>query len=121
MSVANPRNLKEWSEYISTLEGVALWNKARVANRVPFVQLLLEEKLSPDDIEQVFVFFAKRFEDLESTPPGGGYFDLLGMLDTGQTKGVTLPVDVVYEEEPDKFDKDTLKLDLESEWEQAEE
>jgi hypothetical protein len=65
--------LKEWERYISTLSGEALRSKAIAANSYRFVQILLSEGLSSEEINTIFQMFANQFLKTEQTPPSDGY------------------------------------------------
>ena len=67
---------KEWRDYFQTLDGEALREKAIAANTASFVQSLQQEKLSAQEIHQVFIALAKRFKDTGQRPPSDGFYNL---------------------------------------------
>lgn len=118
MSVARPENLKEWREYISTLSRDEITSKCIACNTMRFVRLMTseEEGMSMEDVEGIFLAFAKRFDDVALRPPGKGVFDIAELMDSPEAEKLELPKDVEYEPEPDEIDEFVDSTDLEEEW-----
>lgn len=124
MSVARPKNLKEWQQYISTIERRALTSKLIACNTLRFCDTMLEEGMSMSDIEGIFRAFAKRLIDVDLRPPGcpGGAFSISGLMVEPETLKIELPTDVEYETELDDVEQfaDSLdnQADLEDAWDE---
>lgn len=58
----NPQTVLEWDGYIKTLSGPDLRSKAMAANSLAFVQILQEEGMSPSEITEVLLGWARRVE-----------------------------------------------------------
>jgi hypothetical protein len=83
MAETFPASVEEWQQYISGLTGDVLWAKATACNHIGFVRMLEDEGYSPDEIEAVFLAFAKQFQADGQEPPsgeGGDYFDFMDLL-----------------------------------------
>lgn len=117
MSVANPKSLEEWAQYISTLEGNSLWSKLSAANSVTFVTRLIDiEEYPAMDVTTIFRYFAKRCLDADLKPPLDGYYDIVGMMRDPETEKIKLPEDAVYVPEPDELDRTISEMNLQSDW-----
>ena len=77
-----PKTIDEWREYVSSLSGEELRSKARAANSWTFVQMLQDEKMSPEDISELFRLFAAQFVQTGQMPPSdGGYTNYAEIAD----------------------------------------
>ncbi len=76
MSAQRPRTLEEWTAYLGTLTEEELWDKAVAANRAPFVQTLLAEGYTTEEVTGVFTAVARRFRELGQRAPDEGWYDL---------------------------------------------
>ena len=76
MSLRHPRTPAEWRAYIEGLSDDELWEKAVAANTASFVQAMIKEGSSSEDLEGIFVALAKRFAQAGQRPPADGWFDL---------------------------------------------
>lgn len=70
-----PRTMAEWAAYIAALDAGALARKARAVNAIDVVERLLEDGLTPDEVETVYVLFAQRMRALGVRAPDGGLYD----------------------------------------------
>lgn len=71
-----PKTLAEWATYIASLKGEVLWSKAIAANSIGFVDQLLAEGYSADEIESILILLGRQFQSLGQTPPGRALYDL---------------------------------------------
>jgi hypothetical protein len=81
-----------------------------------FLDVLQEDGLSMTDVEQVMQALARRFLDLEVKPPGGGVFDLVGLVESEEVFGSPLPENVKLVPEPDKIERTIQANDLRARW-----
>ncbi len=59
MSTARPESLQDWAAYIATLDGARLASKWSAANTIDFAARLQAEGLTQDEVETVYVLFAR--------------------------------------------------------------
>jgi len=117
MSVANPETIEEWRQYISTLNELELFSKARAANTQKFNKTLLSEGYDNSEVHAILQAFAKRFVDLKLQPPSdGGVIDFVKAMGSPDVAKLKLPKGVIYEPEPDQIDRAVAEADLETEW-----
>lgn len=70
------------------VSGPALRRKAIAANNVRFVESLLEDGLTPQEVEKTFVMIAQRLAEDGQRPPKIGLYDYTKMQDPGFEPGV---------------------------------
>jgi hypothetical protein len=70
-----PRTMAEWAAHIAALDAAGLARKARAINSIDTVDRLLEDGLAADEVETVYVLFARRMKELGVQPPDGGLYD----------------------------------------------
>lgn len=75
MSTSRPETLADWAAYIATLDGERLVSKARAANTYDFAARLLDEGLTMDEAETVYVLFARQIARCD-VRVGLGLYDL---------------------------------------------
>lgn len=83
----NPQTVEEWFEYIASLPPEDLFEKARVANTLEFVQVLRGEGLPPKDITRILKHFGARLLALDMALPGrtdGAYLDYASLMEQGR-------------------------------------
>lgn len=83
MSIEVPENLDEWKQYIQRLPPGDVYEKARAANTMRFVEILKEEGYSAEEIDKILFRFAKRLHEEDRFIPGSGgtqYLNLRTLL-----------------------------------------
>lgn len=106
MSTTRPETLEQWAHYIAGLSGADLRSKARAVNRIDFVEELLDDGYSPDDVETLFVLLAQHLERTGEMLPDSGLYSYRRMAKQSPPVAVALPEAHAGEPVPD--DADTL-------------
>ena len=65
----NPQTLDEWQSYVLSLNETDLFNVAVAAGSTKFMNTLLDEGYSADEITTIQKMFAIRFSELGIEPP----------------------------------------------------
>lgn len=86
-----PKTLEDWARYIASLRGEGLWSKAIAANSITFVEQLLEEGYSPDEVETIMILLGQQFGRVGQTPPGRALYDLAELAKRPLPVPVELP------------------------------
>ena len=71
MNITDPVTVEEWGAYISKLSGAKLFSQAIAANTLDFVRMLQDEDFSGDEITDILLLFAMRFDQLGVEIPHG--------------------------------------------------
>lgn len=90
----NPQTVEEWFEYIAHLSPADLFEKARTANTLDFVQVLRGEGLPPKDITRILKHFGARLVALDMALPGrteGAYLDYASLMEQSRRLGAVEP------------------------------
>ena len=82
MSAIDKRDPAEWKAFIATLEPGELVEAAEQANSAPWVNMMIDEGATADQVQGVLMLFAERFRKLGFAPPKGGYVDLGWLVET---------------------------------------
>ncbi len=59
----NPKTLKEWILYVARIEAKDLIIQAKYAGTLAFIDMLIEDGYSSDDISRIHKAFALRFKE----------------------------------------------------------
>lgn len=76
MSIDYPQTLAEWEDNISQYHGAKLLTLVRTANKMTFIQTLLEEGMVMADVNELFAMFVRRMCGLGLPVPADGLLDL---------------------------------------------
>lgn len=76
MSIDYPQTLQEWDDHISQYHGTVLLDMVRTANKMAFVQTLLDEGMVMAGINELFAIFVRRVVGLGLPIPTNGIYDL---------------------------------------------
>ena len=76
-----PITLDDWAVYVASLPEEDLFAKARAANTMKFFEMLRSSGHDVMAVKKILVMFVSRMSSSEIAPPGGGVYDLRGMLD----------------------------------------
>lgn len=71
MNITDPVTVEEWGAYIGALTGPKLFSQAIAANTLDFVRMLQGDGFSGDEITDVLLLFAMRFDQLGVEIPHG--------------------------------------------------
>lgn len=104
-----PQSLDQWASYIAGLSGDDLRSKARAANNIDFVEELLGEGYSPDEVETVFVLLAKHLDRSDQMLPDAGLYSYRRMAK--QTPPVAIELPEAHEGEPVPDEADEMLAD----------
>lgn len=104
-----PKTLEQWAHYIAGLSGADLSSKARAVNSIDFVDDLIDDGYTPDEVETLFVLLAKHLARLDRLPPESGLYSYRRM--STQTPPVAIELPEPYEGEPVEDDVDRLLAD----------
>jgi hypothetical protein len=70
------QSLEQWRSYVAGIPEAELFDVTQRANTVAFVRGMQEQGYEAQEIHDVLVLFARRFQELGQIPPRGGYVDL---------------------------------------------
>lgn len=104
MTAERPRSLDQWANYIAGLSGDDLRSKARAVNSIDFVDDLIEEGYSPDEVETLFVLLAQHLERTGQMLPDAGLYNYRRMATQEPPIPVVLPPPYEGEAVPDALD-----------------
>lgn len=85
MEITDPVTVEEWGAYISTLNGAKLFSVAAAANSLEFVRSMQDEGFPNEDITDILLLFAMRFQQVDLDPPvgfPGEYLSYIDLLDS---------------------------------------
>lgn len=96
-----PNSMPEWEAHIGSMGGSVLYKQAISANSQAFIDAMLDEGYSMDEVKQILVFFVRQLRATDTLVPTGGSFDLdyIACTDLVAVEGVTMS-----EEEADALD-----------------
>lgn len=104
MSTTQPESLEQWAQYIAGLEGDDLRSKARAINRIDFVEALLDEGYSPDEVETLFILLAQHLARTDQMLPDAGLYSYRRMATQTPPVAIELPQAYRAEATPDDDD-----------------
>lgn len=91
MSTTRPESLEQWAHYIAGLCGDDLRSKARAINKIDFVEELLDEGYSPDEVETLFILLAQHLARTDQMLPDAGLYSYRRMAKQTPPVVITLP------------------------------
>lgn len=106
MSAEQPRSLEQWAHYIAGLSGADLRSKARAVNSIDFVDDMIDEGYSPDEIETLFILLAQHLKRTGQMLPDAGLYSYRRMAEQSPPIPVVLPPEYAGEAVPDDLDTD---------------
>ena len=71
-----PSTMPEWEAYVGSMGGSTLYKQAISANTQTFINTLLDEGYSIDEVKQILVFFARQLKATDTMVPTDGAYDL---------------------------------------------
>lgn len=105
MSLEYPQTIAEWEEYISQYHGKKLLDLCRAANKMTFIQTLLDEGMVMADINELFVLFVRRIAGLGMPIPADGLIDLTEIARTDPVAQMGEVLEVTQPNPPDGIDE----------------
>lgn len=81
MNPSEPKSLAEWRSYVAKLSEDALFEQAKAANSLGFIQTLQDEEYSADEIHEIFLAFARALGKTGLRPPADGVYDYFKLIE----------------------------------------
>jgi len=96
-----PITLDDWAVYVASLPEEELFAKVKAANTMKFFEMLRSDGHGVMAVKKILAMFVRRMSDLGLGPPGGGVYDLRGMLGEPELESIKLPAPDPNFSEPD--------------------